>query len=291
MKPAHLALLALINCIWAGNVISTKELVLVLPPFMSMGLRFVLVLLVCLPFLRIMKGRMLLVLATGLVAGAFQFGFYGVAYHGADNVSALAIAAQLGVPFSLLLAVLVDGERIAWRRTLGIVLAVAGVLLLAFDPHIADERMGLVYTACAALCWAIGNLFIRRLTDIPVLTLYAWQAVISMPLLLLGSMWLEPGGIDALSTAPITTYMWLAYSALLSTIVGHAGISWLVQRYPVSTITPLTLPTPVISVILASLVYRTAITPLMITGGLMTIAGVAIISLRGKDKATTVAPT
>lgn len=286
MKPAHLLMLLVINMAWAGNVISTKEMVLSIPPLLAMALRFAVVLLVCLPFLRPVPGRMGLVLLTGLIAGAFQFGFYGVAYHASDNVSALAIAAQLGVPFSLILAVLVEGERIAWRRTLGIVLGVAGVLILAFDPRIADERFSLLLVALASLSWAATNLMFRRLAGIPVMTLYGWQAVISLPVLLTGSLLLEPGSIAGLKDAPISAFGWVIYSGILSSIVGHAGIAWLLQRYPVSTITPFTLLAPVLSVILASLVYRTPVTPLMLVGGCMALTGVAIISLRaGKGAA------
>lgn len=291
MKAAHILLLVLINLVWAGNVISTKELVTMAPPLLAMALRFVGVLLVCAPFLKIVPGKMRLILLTGLLAGALQFGFYGIAYHASDNVSALAIAGQMGVPFSLLLAIWIDGERIAWIRSGGIALAVAGVCLLVFDPHIADERLPLLYTVLATLCWAASNLMVRRLTGIPVLRLYAWQAVISLPTLVLASALAEPGAMAALPDAPLMLYVWIAYSALLSSIVGHAGVSWLLQRYPVSTITPLTLPTPVIAVILASIVYRTVITPMMIIGGIMALAGVAIISLRGGSRATTTTPT
>jgi drug/metabolite transporter (DMT)-like permease len=42
----------------------------------------------------------------------------------------------------------------------------------------------------------------------------------------------------------------------------------------------LTLPTPLLSVILATLVYGTPVTPLMALGGIMTLTGVAIIALR-----------
>ncbi len=284
MKPIHIAFILLIDLLWAGNIIAIKESVLAMPPLLAVALRYAVLLLACASAIRLVPGRMRLVLATGILTGAIQFGLGAYSYHVATNLSALAIAGQLGVPFSLLLAILIDGERIAWRRTIGIVLAFAGVLLLVFDPRIADERLALLLTAAAALCWAAGNLMFRRLSGISVLNLYGWQALISLPVLLLASAIAEPGGIAALGTVPISAFGWIVYSAIAASLVGHAGMSWLLQKYPVTLLTPLTLPTPLLAVIFVTVVYGTPITPLMVAGGLLTLAGVAIITLRTAQK-------
>ena len=124
----------------------------------------------------------------------------------------------------------------------------------------------------------------KRLTGIPVLTLYAWQAVVSIPLLFTANWWLEPGAIARLPDLPASAYFWVAYSAIAASLIGHAGMSWLVQRYPVTVITPLTLPTPLLAVAVAVMVYGTPITPLMWVGGAITLVGVAIITLRTARK-------
>lgn len=284
MKPRHIAFILLIDLLWAVNMVAIKESVAVIPPLLAVALRYVVLLVACALHLRIVPGRMPLILLTGLLAGAIQFGLGGYAFQVTTNLSALAIAGQLGVPLSLILAVVIDGERIAWRRTAGIVLAVAGVMTLVFDPRIADERLGILLTFGASLCWAVGTLLFKRLTGVPVLTLYAWQAIVSIPVLLLASFMLEPGGIAALPGVPLGIFGWVVYSALAASLIGHAGLSWLVQRYPVTQITPFTLASPVMSVALASLWYGTPITPMMMLGGAMTLAGVAIITLRTARK-------
>ncbi len=284
MKPIHVAFVLLVDLLWAVNFVAIKEAVMVMPPLLSVALRYGVVLLACLPFLRWVPGRMALLLATGVLTGAVQFGLGAYAFHVADNLSALAIAGQAGVPLSLILAILIDGERIAWKRTLGILFAIAGVLLLVFDPRIADERLGILLNFGASFCWAAGNLLFKRLTGLPVLTIYGWQALMSVPLLLLASYFAEPGGIMGLPQAPWAGFFWVAYSAIGSSLIGHAGISWLLQRYPVTAITPLTLPTPLLAVLVAVAVYGTPITPLMWLGGALTIVGVTIIALRSSTR-------
>ncbi|MGL6044187.1 MAG: DMT family transporter, partial [Sandaracinobacteroides sp.] len=166
-----------------------------------------------------------------------------------------------------------------------IVLSIVGVMLLVFDPRIIDEQTGILLTFGASLCWAGGNLLFKRLAGVPILTLYAWQAVVAIPLLVLASIVVEPGGIAALPDAPLSAFLWVGYSAIAASLIGHAGMSWLVQRYPVTLITPFTLPTPLLAVAFATLVYGTPVTPLMWLGGAITLVGVAIITLRTARKA------
>ncbi len=280
MRPRDLALIAVIDLIWAFNIVAVKVAVTAVPPLMAVTLRYCIVLIACLPWLRWLPGRMLAVVGTGIVAGALFMGVGALGFKAADNVSALAIAGQAGVPMSLLLAVIFYKERIRWIRITGIALSFAGVAVLAFDPRIFDERLGLILTLVAALCWAAGNLLFRRLQGVFVLTIHAWLALVSVPLLGAASLIFEPGALAGTTSVPLHVWGWLAYSAIGASLIGHGGMTWLFQRYPVSTVAPLTLPTPLLSVIVAVVVFHNPVTPEMVIGGLITLSGIAIITLR-----------
>ena len=284
LKPHHSAFILMIDLLWAVNMIAIKESVDAIPPMLAVALRYAVILVFCLPALKIIRGRMKLLLLTAMVTGALQFGLGGYSFYVANNIGALAIAAQAGVPLSLLFAVLFDGERIHWRRTLGILLALSGIIVLLFDPKIVDERMAILFTIAGAVCFAAGSLMFRRLADVPVFTTYAWQSLVSLPLLLLASAMLEPGAFAGLAEVRPGVYGWIFYSAVGSSLIGHVGMSWLLQRYPVALTMPLTLLVPLLGVVITSLYYRTPITPMMILGGAITLAGVAIIVLRSVRK-------
>jgi drug/metabolite transporter (DMT)-like permease len=79
--------------------------------------------------------------------------FSGIALSG--NMSSVAIASQLGVPFATLLSVMLLGEQIHWRRRLGIGLAFAGVLVLGFSPEILASPRGLLIVVIAAFIGAV----------------------------------------------------------------------------------------------------------------------------------------
>ena len=280
MKREHLALILLIDLIWAFNIVPLKLAIDAAGPLTAVTLRYVIVLVACLPWLRWLPGQMGRVLITGFVAGALFMGLGALAFAVADNVSALAIAGQLGVPFSLVLAVIIYKERIRWPRITAVALCFAGVAVMGFDPAIAHESLALWLTVAASLCWAVGNLLFRRLAGIPVMTIHAWLAAVSVPILAATAAVFEPQRLAAIGGLSWEIWACLAYSGLASSLLGHGGMTWLFQRYPVAVVSPLTLPTPLFSVIIAVIVFGTPITVQMVIGGVLTLIGVAIITLR-----------
>ena len=141
-------------------------------------------------------------------------------------------------------------------------------------------RRALLLTIFGSLLWAIGTLLFRQLRDLHPLNVHGWLALISLPLLGLASMIYEPGALAAAGEITPRIWGWLAYSAIGASVVGHAGMSYLFRHYPVSMVSPMTLPTPLLSVAIATLVLGTPLTIEMIIGGLLTLIGIAIITLR-----------
>ena len=280
LGPRDLGVAVAMNILWGFNIIAAKMAVEATAPFTAAFLRQVIVLLVCLPFLRWVGGRMRTLLLLGVLIGAGFLIAVNLSLLVTDNIAALAIAGQLGVPFSLILGIIVLKERIALPRLLGIGFTFGGVVLLLFDPGIASEIPGLLITAFGALLWSIGSLLQRRLAGVPVLTIFAWIGLIGALLLAPMAALFEPEAVAALPRLPLRDLGWIAFSAIGSTVIGHGGMAWLLQRHPVATVAPLTLATPVIAVLASSFFFRTVLTPAMIAGGMTAMIGVAIITFR-----------
>lgn len=268
------------NVMWGLNLIAVKMAVDLVQPLTAAWLRQVMVMLICLPALRIIEGRMRELLALGALAGGAFYIIVNISMAVTANVSALAIAGQLGAPFSLILAIIFLGEKVHKYRIAGMALAFAGVVMLVFDPHAGEEKLGLALTAAASFIWAICSLIQRRLVGVPVLTIYAWIGLVGTLVLLPCALWAEPAGMASVPDLPLSSLAWILFSALGSTVIGQGAMSLLLQRHPVSTVVPLTLPTPVIAVIAASIWFGTKLTPVMIAGGVIVLAGVAIVTLR-----------
>lgn len=286
MRAPHLAFMLLINVIWGFNVVPMKLAVEQLPPITATTVRFLMLLVICAPAIRWAPGRMASIVLVALIGGALMFSLNMVSFGLADDVSALAIAGQLGVPFSLILAILFLGERIRFIRTIGIVLSFTGVVILSFDPHIFDQRLALLLSVIASFCYAISTILMRQMRGVGPLQLQGWVAMISLVPMIGLSLLYEPGALAALPKAPPMVFAYLLFSAVGASIVGHAGMYWLLQRYPVSLTAPYTLLSPLIAVIFSVWLLGSALTGQMIVGGVLALIGVAIITLRSAHKAS-----
>ena len=275
-----IAIAATMNMMWGLNLIAVKMGVDLIAPMTAGWLRQVMVLIICLPALKIVPGKMRELLALGLLSGALFYVFINFSLAVSDNVSALAIAGQLGVPFSLILAIIFLKERVQKYRIIGMGLSFVGVILIVFDPAAIDEGAGIALTAAGSLVWAICSLIQRRLIGVPVLTIYAWVGLIGTIVLLPIAYFVEPEALIRVPQLPLSTFGWILFSALGSTVIGQGAMSLLLQRHPVSSVVPLTLVTPVISIVVAAYYFHTPLTPVMMIGGLIVMAGVAIVTIR-----------
>ena len=287
LSRRHLWELVLINAIWGFNIVAIKLCVDRFPPVFLSFLRFLIVGLVVWPWLRIRRGEMRWLLTAAICGGGLQFAlmFSGVAL--SHNMSSVAIASQLGVPFATLLSVMLLGERIHWRRWLGISLAFAGVLLLGFSPEVLASPRGLLIIVVAAFIGAVGLVAVKRVRELEPLELQAWLAWASLPILLPLSLWIEEGQLESLRLADAVDWSALFYSAVLASLFAHTAYFALIRRYPVSSVAPITVLAPVFSVLFSVLLLGDLLDWRMIAGGLMTLSGVAVIVTREGRAANT----
>jgi O-acetylserine/cysteine efflux transporter len=280
VAPRHLALLVGICGIWGFNIIAIKAGVDRLPPVFLSFLRFALVALLLLPWLRIRPGQMTWLLLASICSGGLQFGlmYAGIAH--SASMSAVAIAGQLGVPFTTLLSILLLGERVRWRRWTGIALSFTGVMVIGFNPAVLDSVGGLSLVVLAALVGAFGLVAVKRVGDVGALELQAWFAWTSLPVLGSLTLLLEDGQWAALLSLDAVGVGAVLYTSLASSLLAHTLFYWLLQRYPVTSVTPITVLAPVFSVIFAVWLLGDQVDWRLLAGGAMTLTGVAIIALR-----------
>ncbi|MBY0520200.1 MAG: DMT family transporter, partial [Sphingomonas sp.] len=169
-----LAVVVAMNILWGLNIIAVKVSVDAISPLTAAFLRQAIVLLVCATALRVVPGRMRALLTLGFLSGGAFYLAVNLSLAVSNNVGALAIAGQLGVPFSLLLSILIYKERIHLPRMIGIAISLLGVGVLVFDPGAVGEIPGLALTALASLIWAMCSILQRGLIGVRVLTIYAW---------------------------------------------------------------------------------------------------------------------
>ncbi len=279
IKSGDLALVLFANLAWSLNFLAGKAGVEHFPPLLFTTLRFAILALLLLPWLRWLPGKMRQVLGISALLGILHFGMIFVGLKASGDIASVAIASQLYVPFSALLAVFWLGERLEYRRLIGIAAAFIGVTVIGFDPTVLAHLDALAWISGAALVMAVATILMRRLVGVGVFVLQAWIGAVAMPCLLLLSLLLEQGQAEALRSAGWLDFAAPLYSAVGASLVGHGIVYHLLTRYPVSLITPMLLLAPVLAVAFGVLLWGDILTWKLVAGGIMTLAGIVVITL------------
>ncbi len=281
MKPADFGLLVAICLMWALNLVVTRWAVtdLGVPPLFFAFVRVGLVALVLLPFLLPAPRQigMMFLIAMGMAGVHFGLLFTGLATAGAGVAGVIG---QLGVPFTTLLSIMFLGEQIGWTRAIGIVMSFVGVMIIAIDPEGFSLTVGVVYLTAAAFIGAGANILMKRIEPMPAMRLQAWIGLFSFAPLLITSLLTEHDQLH-----PFIIGDWRVYAASIFAVAGvsifaHGNFYRLLKKYEVTLVSPLTLMTPVMSVILGVIVLGEPFTAKLVVGAIIAIAGVAVISAR-----------
>jgi len=278
VRPVDILAAVAVNLAWGLNFAVTKLGLGEMPPMLLVALRYGLTAVLLAPWLRWPTGQFWPVAAISFTLGFMHFSLMFTGLSGVD-ASVAAIAVQIQVPFSALLAFLFFRDAIGWRKAAGGGLAIGGIVLIAGAPNEAPDPFYLSLTILAALMWAISAIQVKRLGSIDTLTLNAWIALLAAPQLLLGSALIEGERWGEVAEAGFWGWASIVYMAVAVTVFGYGLWYRLIQRYPVTTIMPLSLLAPTFGVAAGIVILDEPATLEKFIGGALTLAGVAIVIL------------
>lgn len=281
MKPADFGLLFVVCLVWAMNLVITRWTVTVadVPPVFFAGVRLGLVGLVLAPFLFPAPRQIGLMFLIAMGMGAVQFGllFLGLAN---ASASAAAVIGQLGVPITTIFSMVFLGEQIGWRRGLGIVMSFAGVMIIAIDPMNFSLSLGLIFLILSAVASSGASILMKRIEPMSAMKLQGWVGSFSVIPLMALSFATEGGQAEAVLSGDPLVYLSTAFAVLAVSVFGHGSFYRMIKRYDVTLISPLTLMTPVWGVALGIWLLGEPLTPKLIIGAIIALAGVGVIMVR-----------
>lgn len=280
MKPRDFLLMVLICLVWASNNVLSKVLVSHwhVPPLFYTTVRFMIVALCTLPWLLPAPRPAWRIMVLGIMMGGGNFALMFIALYWV-SASEAAIVVQTSVPMTTLLSIAMLGERIRWRRTLGITLAFAGVLIVMYQPGFRISA-GMLLLLASAFCGSLGAIMMKQMGDIAPLQFQAWVAWMGVIVIAPFSLLFEPHGLASTLAAGWPAIAAVCYSALITSIFAHTAYYFLIAKYEANLVAALTLMTPLITLGMGSLLIDDPIDTKMIVGTVIALSGVLIIALR-----------
>lgn len=292
MNPRDFALALLVVTIWGANFTVVKLGLNGMPPMLLVALRFVMVVLPAIFFVRPPEVKPWYWMTYGATVGIGQFGCLFYAMHIGMPAGVASVVLQAQAFFTLLFAALLLRERISAAQLIGLAIASLGLYLVWHKSGSANvlaiPLSAFLLSIAGASFWGISNIVVRKAAasavadgkQLDILSLIVWSSLVPpIPLFILALILDTPqvvvGVLMNLDGMSIFTIVYLAYGA---TLFGFGAWSKLLSKYPASQVAPLSFLVPVTGLLTAGLVLGEQLFLLQWGGCLLVIVGLLISS-------------
>jgi len=274
------ALAALTAVIWGLGFVASKYGIASFSAPQLTALRFIVA---CLPALVLPRPpvpwRLLIPIGLTLFAGQFLLLFF--AYKQGLPPGLASVTQQLQAFLTVVLAAVFLRDVPTPRQASGMVIAFAGMGLIALTVGGSLSPLALGLAVAAPFSWAVGNVLLKWVGPVPVFPLIAWLSLVPpLPALLVASVdggaLALPGAVAGASWQSIVAVLYLGGAA---TILAYAIWGRLLARYPAVLVTPFALLAPCVGVLASAVVFGERFSATRYAGMGLILAGLALTAL------------
>jgi O-acetylserine/cysteine efflux transporter len=289
MSSRNLVLVLAVVIVWGLNFPVIRITLGSMPPLLIVALRYALV---CLPFIGFMRRPPMplrYLAAYGIVLGTLHQGalFLGIRAGLGAGISSLVLQTQAF--FTLALAAVILKERVLPQQIAGLVLGAIGLLLVALSSGQSASLSGFLFVLLSAVTWSIATLISKRAyaaAQGPVnpLGFIVWASAFPILPTLALSLLIDgvPAHINALTHLSPQTVAGVLFIAIGSTLFGFVTWNWLISKYGAGYTSQFGLLVPIVGLASSALVLGEAITPVKAVAAAFVIVGLSISIFGGR---------
>ena len=277
MTPRHLLIAMLVPITWGFGFALAKGGLSHFPPLLLMGMRFGIAALVLVWFVPLPRGHWRSLTLIALISATFQ---YGLSFSGLAMIDATPaiLLVQSEVVFGTVIAAIMLKELPTRRQVAGTGVALVGIVTIVGAPSLTGQMTGVVLILTGCLCWALGQVMVRRLGDVMSgFQMTAWVGTIAAPQMLLASVLIEGNPLPALAAAPPFAWGTVLYLGVVMTAIGYSAWYFLLSKYPVPIVMPLLLLLPISTILGAVTFLGEHPDPHVLLGGAIVVSGVSAV--------------
>lgn len=279
MKKLDILIAIFVTLAWGSNYVVAKLNVQEIPGFLSTAIRFLIIALILLPFVKKPQIKFNKLLITSMIFGLYiSLVYYGL-YLGLDSGFS-SIIMQLNAPFSIIIARFYLKEPFNFYSTLGTIISFFGAVIVADIHNLNSGFFSLLVLFAAAWLNAAFNVASRELKEVPALSLLCWNSLLAAPLIFLLSYFIEGNPVILLENATYVFWSSLFYTITIASLLGITGWIYLLQNYPIQKVMPFNFLVPLFGVFFSVLILAEKVSWHLIIGGILIISGVALSQLR-----------
>ena len=258
------------------------------PPILLMGLRFTFAASILIWWFPVPRGYLVKIFIASLVANTIQ---YSVTYSGLNliDASAAVLLVQTEVPFGVLFAYFMLKEKPTIRSLIGIFIAFIGVYILTGSPSLDGKFLGIFLTILGSGIWALGQVLVKPLSkELNPLTLVAWLALFSGPILILLSNIFDGNSINYIKSANMNSWIIAIYLGFFMQPITYGCFYYVLKNNPLYKVLPIvTMGIPLTGLLAAIFLLKESPTTELYIGGSIILLGVILIVYTKKEKKIT----
>ncbi|MFN3881191.1 MAG: EamA family transporter [Nitrincola lacisaponensis] len=246
-----------IMCLWGFNFSVIKLGADQINPIVLTTLRFTFAVLPVIFFIRYPRVKLRYLIGYGITFGVGVWGMMTSAISLGVSAGMAGVLMDLSLISSLLIGWFVLKEKITIRQYIGAVLILIGVLASLGLQDGSVPLAGLLLVLIGAISWSVIGLIVKLAKPEQVFAFSVWGMLFApVPLALLALISYGPEVFTALP-AQMNASVWFSvlFQAYPTTLLGYWVWNRLIAKYPLSTVAPLTMLTPVFG-LLGSMLFH-----------------------------------
>jgi O-acetylserine/cysteine efflux transporter len=278
----HLLILLFIDIAY-GSAFPIKKLALndSVPPILMASLRMGIVLIILIPFwkFRIPKKKYIpSLIAFSISMGVMVYVFMTLSLYHSTIISPVIVGSQLAIPFGILASSIMLNENISLKKWILIFTSFIGILIIFFDPKLANNFLGLFYAGLMALSFGLAQVYSRRLKDLDVSLTNAFTGLFGFIILLIISYFIEGDTLLNIESINFNSWILICYQAIVVSLGAHLLMFYLYKFYTVGQIFPSYSLFPIFGIGLTFLIFGEIPTILFLIGGIIVLSSVFLLS-------------
>ncbi len=252
------------------------------PPILLNGLRWSLsglVMFYFFPFPKKFIKKMFIISFIGCTV-QYSLSFYGLRI--IDGASA-TLFVQSEIPFGILIAFLLLGEKPPLKNIIGLIIAFIGIYILSGNPNLEGKMRGVIFILSGAFLWSFAQVLAKDVSEkIGGLALTAYLGVFAGPQAIFASFLIEGNPINFIANATPQAWLILVYLGLVMNGIGYSCWYSVLSRHPVNNVMSVLLLFPITGLLTAIFVLKETPNTYAYMGGAIIILGVSMILINKK---------
>lgn len=198
--------------------------------------------------------------------------------------STAVLLMQLQLPIGVAASWCLGRDKPNWKNGIGSLICLTGICIVVGIPEATEAYLGIGAMLICVASWAITQAVIPVVAKDQGMTLYAAMARYAVPQMIVIALIVEGGNLASLTEIPLMGWAAVVGITVFGFAIPYSIWYWLLMRHRADELLPFLLLMPVFGVIVAAWQLGEELPDTLIWGGLVILAGIAMVVWRGRRR-------